>query len=107
MAGFPEYANYDALGLADLVRKKQVSPQELVEEAITRIETHNPQINAVINKLYDSARETAKNPLPEGPFSGVPFLIKDLMATIAGVPTSNGNRLLKNIPAKTDSEMVK
>lgn len=107
MHTFPEYPNYDGLGLAELVRKKEVSPAELVEAALERIETHNPTLNAVITKLYADARATAKEPLPEGPFSGVPFLIKDLLATIAGVPTSGGNRLWKDIPAQVDSELVK
>ncbi len=107
MTAFPEYSKYDGLGLADLLRKKEVSPLDLVEEAIQRIETHNPQLNAVITKLYESAREAAKKPLPDGPFAGVPFLVKDLMATIAGVPTSSGNKLWKNIPARVDSEMVR
>lgn len=104
---FPEYPNYDGLGLAELVRKKEVSPAELVEAALERIETHNPALNAVITRLDAAARATAQAPLPEGPFSGVPFLIKDLLATIAGVPTSGGNRLWKNIPAEVDSELVK
>ena len=107
MSAFPEYAKYDGLGLASLVRSRQVSALELVEEAIQRIETHNPQLNAVVTKMYDSAREAAKKPLPDGPFVGVPFLVKDLMATIAGVPTSQGNRLWRNIPAKVDSELVR
>ncbi len=54
---FSEYGSYDGLGLAELVRKKKVTPGELVEEAIQRIETHNPKLNAVINKLYDRARD--------------------------------------------------
>jgi amidase len=107
MTTFPEYPKYDGLGLAELVRKKEVSAVELVEAAIQRIETHNPQLNAVITKLYDTAREAAQKPLPDGSFAGVPFLIKDLLATIAGVPTGNGNRLWKDIPAKVDSELVK
>jgi amidase len=107
MAAFPEYSKYDGLGLAELVRNKQVSALELVEAAIQRIEAHNPQLNAVITKLYDSARDAAQKPLSEGAFTGVPFLVKDLLATIAGVPTSNGNRLWKDIPAKEDSELVK
>src|SRR5687767_11371589 len=101
------YETHDGLGMAELVRKKKVSPAELVEEAITRIETHNPKINAVVNKLYDRARNVAKGKLPEGPFTGVPFLIKDLHATLEGLPTSHGNRLWKNIPAKVTTELVK
>lgn len=104
---FPEYPRYDGLGLAELVRKKKVSPAEVVEAAIERIETHNPALNAVVNKLYESAREAAKRPLPDGPFCGVPIVMKDLLATLAGVPTSAGNRLWKDIPARQDSELVR
>jgi amidase len=104
---FSEYGNYDGLGLAELVRKKKVSPVELVEEAIQRIETHNPKLNAVINKLYDRAREAAKSDLPDGPFKGVPFLMKDLISTLEGVPTSYGNKLWKDIPAKVNSELAR
>ena len=104
---FSEYGNYDGLGLAELVRKRKITPAELVEEAIQRIETHNPKLNAVINKLYERAREAAKSDLPDGPFKGVPFLMKDLMATLKGIPTSQGNKLLKDIPAKVDSELAR
>jgi len=104
---FSDYGKFDGLGLAKLVRKGEVTPAELVEEAIQRIETHNPKLNAVINKLYERARDTAKSDLPGGPFKGVPFLMKDLMATLEGVPTSNGNKLWKDIPAKVDSELAR
>ena len=96
---FSDYGKHDGLGLAELVRKKKVSPAELVEEAISRIETYNPKLNAVVHKLYDRARTAAKGKLPDGPFKGVPFLMKDLMATLEGIPTSGGNKLWKNIPA--------
>ncbi|MEI7848031.1 MAG: amidase family protein, partial [Chloroflexota bacterium] len=102
MSAFPEYSDYDGLGLAELVRKKEISALELVTEAISRIELHNPALNAIVTKLFDSALETAENPIPDAPFGGVPFLVKDLLATISGVPTSNGNRLWKNIPAAVD-----
>ena len=104
---FSEYGKHDGLGLAELVRRKKVSPAELVEEAISRIETHNPKLNAVVYKLYDRARTAAKGKLPNGPFKGVPFLMKDLAATLAGIPTSGGNKLWKNIPSKISSEMAK
>ncbi len=107
MSSFDEYARYDGLGLAELIRSRQVSPGEVLESAIRRIETYNPALNAVIHKLYDSARETSKKPLADGPFSGVPFLMKDLLATLEGVPTSAGNRLLRNIPARCDSELAR
>ncbi|HEY3311852.1 MAG TPA: amidase [Anaerolineales bacterium] len=107
MARFPEYSKYDGLGLAELVRRKEISAIELVEEAIQRIESQNPKLNAVITRMYDTAREEAKNPNLDAPFAGVPFLMKDLLATVSGVPTSNGNRLWKDIPARVDSEMAK
>ena len=107
MTALPEFHKYDGLGLAELVRTKQVTPTELVEEAISRIEVHNSKINAVIYKMYDHARAAAKGDLPDGPFKGVPFLLKDLFVTYTGVPTSSGNRLLKDIPMPHDSEILR
>ena len=107
MTAFPEYHQYDGLGLAELVRAKEVKASELVEEAISRIESHNPRINAVVQKMYDQARSVAKGDLPEGAFKGVPFLVKDLICTVAGIPTGSGNRLLMKIPAAHDSEIVR
>lgn len=104
---FSDYGNCDGLALAELVRKKKVSPSELVEEAISRIEKHNSKINAVVLTLYERAREKAKGKLPDGPFKGVPFMIKDLHATIEGLPTSHGNKLWRNIPATVTTELVK
>src|SRR5215467_13266955 len=74
--GFAEYSNYDGLGLAELVKKKEIKPAELVEAAIERIERHNPQLNAVIFKAYDDASAMANTDL-SGPFAGVPMLLKD------------------------------
>ncbi|HUX38773.1 MAG TPA: amidase [Rectinemataceae bacterium] len=107
MANIVDYHKYDGLGLAGLVQRGEVSALELVEEAIRRIEAHNPALNAVVTKLYDGARADAGKSPREGTFAGVPFLAKDLLATIAGVPTSCGNRLLKNMPASVDSELVR
>ena len=73
-----DYHQYDGLGLAELVKKGEVKPVELVQEAIERIEKHNPQLNAVIHKMYDIARRTTEGPLPGGPFQGVPFLLKEI-----------------------------
>ncbi len=105
--GFSGYAGYDGLGLAELVGKRKVSPAELVEEAIQCIETLNPKLNAVVYKLYDRARAKAKEKLPDGPFKGVPLLVKDLHDTLEGEPTSNGNKLWKSIPAKITTEMIR
>ncbi|HEY65270.1 MAG TPA: amidase [Caldilineae bacterium] len=107
MSGFKDYDQYDGLGLAELVHKKEVKPIELVEEAIQRIERLNPQINAVIYKMYDQAREIAEGELPDGPFPGVPFLLKDILALHAGVPTSAGSRFFKDFVPDHDSELVR
>ena len=77
MSRFKEYDPYDALSLADLLRRKEISPAELCEKAISKIERLNPRINAVITRMYDLARKAVQKPLSEGPFVGVPFLLKD------------------------------
>jgi amidase len=104
---FAEYEKYDGLGLADLVCKKEVSPLELVEEAIARIEANNSKLNAVVLPLYERARQQAQGELPNGAFKGVPFLMKDLISTLEDIPTSGGNKLWKNIPATISTEMAK
>ncbi len=80
----------DATGQAELVRTKKVSPAELVADAIKRIENLNPQLNAVIHELFERARDEAAGSLPAGPFRGVPFLLKDLGAELAGTPFNEG-----------------
>ena len=125
MSAFPEYHKYDGLGLAELVRTGEVSPVELLDEAIARIEAGNPRLNAVVRPMYEQARataqahqtaragakarsgETADAAAPGGPFAGVPFLMKDLLCMVEGVPTSCGTRILKDVPAPHDSEMVR
>ncbi|MBW2280833.1 MAG: amidase [Deltaproteobacteria bacterium] len=92
--GFPEYSDYDGLGLAELVRRGDVTPSELCEEAIARIEKHNERLNAVVYKAYEPARGQAASELPNGPFRGVPFLIKDLGCEVAGMPRTSGSRFL-------------
>ncbi len=106
MAGIKEYVKYDALGLAELVKKKKVSAAELVEEAITRIEAGNPKLNAVIHTMYDIGRKAAKGKLPDGPFTGVPFALKDLLDAYAGVPLTGGCRAYRNFVPSRDSELV-
>ncbi len=88
----------DATALAELVSEGEVTPAELVEDAISRIEALNPTLNAVICPLYEAARERALSAeLPEGPFRGVPFLTKDLEAATAGDPHHMGCAALKEI----------
>lgn len=87
------YSTADATALAEYVRKGDLDARELLDEAIRRTELLNPVINAVSQKHYELAREAISSGLPEGPFTGVPFLIKDLNVTLAGTVTSNGSRL--------------
>ena len=87
----------DAIGQADLVRSGEVSPLELVEAAIARIEALNPELNAVIHDLSEEGRAAASDSLPDGPFRGVPFLFKDIGAALAGQPFHLGTRILKEI----------
>src|SRR5579871_1423595 len=92
-----DIARMDATAQAELVRKGKITPLELVDAAIARIEKINPQLNAVIWTRFEKAREEAKSKdLPRGPFRGVPFLTKDLGCTTAGEPESQGSRFLKN-----------
>ena len=107
MESIGDYRRHDGLGLAELVRTGQVSPLELVDEAIARIEALNPLLNAVVRPMFEQARAAAAGPLPDGPFRGVPFLLKDLLATVQGEPTSCGNRLLAAVPWPHDSELVR
>jgi len=107
MAGFQEYDHYDGMGLAQLVREKKISPVDLCEEAIYRIEKINPQINAVVTPMFDIARKLAEEKLAEGPFAGVPFLLKDLISSYAGVRLTWGCRAYKNYVPNYDSELVK
>jgi amidase len=107
VAGFAEMSNYDGLGLAALVRGGDVAPLDLVEEVIARIERTNPRLGAVVTPMYDEARRVAAGPLPDGPFRGVPFLMKDLLAAYAGVPLRSGSRFYADHVPTTDSEIVR
>jgi amidase len=106
MSNSDEFATLDATAQAELVRKKEVKPVELVEAVIARIERVNPQINAVVTKMYDQARAAANTELTDAPFAGVPFLLKDLLAAYEGVPMSSGSRYLKDFKPNHDSELV-
>lgn len=96
----------DATAQAELIRKKELKPIELVEAAIVRIERLNPQINAVVTPMFDHGRAAAAGNLPEGPFTGVPFLLKDILAAYAGVPMTLGSALLGHFVPDRDSELV-
>src|SRR4029450_1489758 len=90
-----DLARMDAVGQAGLVRRGAASPQELVAAAIERIEALAPQVNAVIHPRFERAREEAAGDLPDGPFRGVPFLLKDLWPTSAGDPFHMGVKAFK------------
>jgi amidase len=93
-----DLSRLDATAQAELVRTRKASPLELVDAAIDRIERVNPQLNAVIHRFFDRAREQARNDaLPDGPFRGVPFLLKDLFGYTEGDPMHFGARFLKTI----------
>lgn len=107
MTGFSEYDRYDGLGLAELVRKGEVSSAELVDEALARIDRVNPTLNAVVTRFDALARGQAMSSAQEGPFAGVPLLLKDLLAHLAGTPLSSGTALRKGALSTFDSEIVK
>src|SRR3954454_22003118 len=95
---FSAYGSYHGMGLAELVRKKQVSARELLDEAVARTAKVDPQINAVVVKHYDYAKRQIDMGLPDGPFTGVPFLLKDLDG-LAGTRTTSGATALKDFVA--------
>src|ERR1700744_3789408 len=94
----------DAVDQAALVRNGEVTPLELLDAAIERIERIDPGLNAVVIRWFDHARDTARSALPDGPFRGVPFLIKDLFAGYAGQPITNGNLAMKNASVISDAD---
>ncbi|KPF96825.1 6-aminohexanoate hydrolase [Rhodopseudomonas sp. AAP120] len=95
---FKEYGNYDGVGLAELVRSKQVTPGELLDEAIARTDALNPKLNAVVVRHDEHARRQIEAGLPDGPFTGVPFVLKDL-DLLAGTRTTFGASAYKNFVA--------
>jgi amidase len=107
MGAFQEYSQYDGLGLAELVKKKEISPAEICEEAISRIEKVNPQLNAVVTPMFDIARKFVVESDPNSPFFGVPFLLKDLLEVYAGVAETRGSKAYRNNISDHDSEIVK
>jgi len=108
MISVTEYVRHDALSLAGLVRRGEVSASELLEAAIARAERINPSINAIVTPMYELARERAAGAL-SGPLAGVPFLLKDLEQHYAGVPTSSGCKALRAaaVPAPVHSEITR
>jgi amidase len=101
-----ELALLDATDQAELVRRGQVTPIELVDAAIARIEQLNPSFQAAVTPMFEIARDIARGPLPNGPFRGVPFLLKDLIAAYGGVRMTAGSLSLQDFVPDHDSELV-
>ncbi len=103
---FSEYSNYDGLGLAELVKKGEVSPRELADTALDALERLNPKLSVITYMMTDYAEKIINEGLPQGPFTGVPFLVKDLISSIAGYPTNCGSRLYKGWTRDFNSEII-
>jgi len=104
--GFSNYEDYDAVGLAECVRRGDVEPRELLDTAIERLEAANPALGAVVIPMFDEGRAAIDAGLPDGPLRGVPYLLKDLHLLYAGVRTTNGCRMFADHVPDHDSEMV-
>lgn len=103
---FADYETHDALGLAGLVAAGEVTPTELLEASIEHLEAVNPSINAIAHLAVDAAMSTIKDGVTAGPFSGVPFLLKDLGAAAIDYPSNLGSRLFENTRYSVDSALV-
>ncbi len=107
MSGFAEYTDYDATGLAELVKKGEVSPQELLDAAVEVIERENPKLNAIIHPLHERARRLLQSrPMPAGPFQGVPMVVKDLVSSLKGAPKHCGSRFFQGYVPDHNSELM-
>ncbi|HLG16780.1 MAG TPA: amidase [Blastocatellia bacterium] len=101
-----EYDKHDALGLAALIARRQISPIELLDAVRQRVEALNPKLNALCHLFFDKAEAQIKQGLPVGPFRGVPFVLKDLGQQLAGTVTSSGSRVFKDNIPEFDSTLV-
>jgi amidase len=103
---FEEYRKHDAISLAELIAKREVSAEEVLQTAIARAEQVNPAINAIVHKQYEQAHKALAAGLPDGPLKGVPYLIKDLGFFETGEPATFGSSLFKNFVADHDTAYV-
>jgi len=106
MPRIDEYEGQDALGLAAWVRAGEVTPEELLEAAVARVEARNPAINAVVIRAFEEGRKAIEAGLPYGPFRGVPWLLKDLYAAWKGVRLTNGSRFFAESVPDYETELV-
>jgi amidase len=101
------YSNSDALRLAELVRMREVTAAELTDVAISLIEALDSELNAVVVRTFDKARQRAGEPVGDGPFAGVPFLLKNLGSACEGMPMTSGLAYCKDFVSQSDSELVR
>ncbi len=101
-----DYEQYDGLGLAELVKRGETTAEGLLEAAISRTEARDGRLGAVVIRMFDEARKALKEGLPEGPFKGVPFLLKDLHLAWPGVRLTNGSKLFADYVPEVESELV-
>lgn len=99
-----EYPRLDAVAMADLVRRKEVTADDLLDTAVARIDRINPRINAVVHRLEGMARAAIAAGLPDGPLTGVPLLVKDLDGEVAGTPYQSGSQALRGNISRADTE---
>jgi len=102
----PEYDSWDACECAERVARGEVSPEELVEAAIERIEARNPALNAVVTPLFERGRKKLAEIAEDAPFRGVPFLLKDLKQSLAGTSTTGSCKLLYDYTPTTTSTLA-
>ena len=97
MTIFKEYFNYDGIGLAELIKLKEVSIEDVLETAIDSLSKNNSKLNFITTEMYDFARKSIKDiDLNNAPFTGVPMLLKDMDSSLAGYPMMQGSKYLKN-----------
>src|SRR5688572_29300727 len=107
MLAIEEDSRFDALGLADLIRRREASPEEILETALARTREVDGRINAVVIPMFEEAQARVRAGLPSGPFTGVPFLLKDLGAYYQGFRTTAGCRFNADYVADHDSEITR
>ena len=103
---FEEYSQFDAVGLARLIRRRKVSPSELLQTALRRIESVNPTLNAIVATMAEHAERTISQGLPAGPLRGVPFLVKDISFAMRGIESSLGSKLFQGRTPDADSTAI-
>ncbi len=102
-----EYQSYDAMGLAELVSSNEVSASELLDAALSAVQEIDPFINSIVHVFEGRARALIAAGIPKGPFNGVPFVLKDLLADVAGIPTTMGSRYCESHIPKDDAELTR